>query len=128
MKRIIAIVLCGLLINLSLPVGFAITEENVDNVRIEHVKLPKKLAKKTPTNVVNLSAEETRILSYNTMQVAFAEAFNSKNAKVGDEVSFILPKGLMTKEGTQILPAATKIVAEICDIKKPKSFNSIKLS
>jgi len=123
MKKIISILLCSFMINLSVPVIPAVAIDNTDCVSIEHIKHPKKLAKKTPTDVVNLTAEETKILPYNTLQVAFAEAFNSKNAKVGDEVVFILPSNLVTKEGTQILPASTKIVAEICDVKKPKAFN-----
>jgi hypothetical protein len=122
MKKIIAILLFGLLINFSFPVT-ALVEENNSNVTVEHIKLPKKLAKKTPTDVVNLYAEKTNILPYNTLQVAFAESFNSKNAKVGDEVVFVLPNPLMTKEGTEVLPASTKIVAEVTNVIKPKAFN-----
>ena len=122
MKKIIAILLCGLLISFSFPVT-ALVEENNSNVTVEHIKLPKKLAKKTPTDVVNLYAEKTNILPYNTLQVAFAESFNSKNAKVGDEVVFVLPNPLMTKEGTEVLPASTKIVAEVTNVIKPKAFN-----
>ena len=122
MKKIIAILLCGLVISFSFPVT-ALVEENNSNVTVEHIKLPKKLAKKTPTDVVNLYAEKTNILPYNTLQVAFAESFNSKNAKVGDEVVFVLPNPLMTKEGTEVLPASTKIVAEVTNVIKPKAFN-----
>ena len=123
MKKFVAILLCGLLINFSVPAGAIVSENSDSNVVVEHVKLPKKLAKKTPTNVVNLTAEDTKILSYNTMQIAFAQPFNSKYANVGDEVVFVLPKGLMTKEGTQVLPASTKIIAEVSDVIKPKAFN-----
>ena len=123
MKRIIALLLLSLFLNISFPVGAVIAEENCDCVSVEHMKLPKKLAKKTPTNIVNSSEEETEILPYNTLQVTFAEAFNSKYAKVGDEIVFILPECLMTEEGTVILPASTKIVAEICNIERPKAFN-----
>ena len=80
MKKIIAILLCSFMMNLSIPVIPAIAADNAENVSIEHVKLPKKLAKKTPTDVVNLTAEETRILPYNTLQVTFAQNFNSKFA------------------------------------------------
>ena len=123
MKKIIAVLLCCLFINLSLPVGVVFAGENCDCVSVEHMKLPKKLSKKTPTDIVNSSADETEIVAYNTLQVAFAESFNSKYAKVGDEVVFILPDCLMTQEGTVILPASTKFVAEICDISRPKAFN-----
>lgn len=122
MKKIIAVLLCSLIINLSLPI-LSIAEDSYDSVSVEHLQLPKKLAKKTPTNIVNSSEQETKILPYNTLQVAFAQDFNSKYANVGDEIVFILNECLSTEEGTQVLPASTKIVAEICNIEKPRVFN-----
>ena len=123
MKKIIAVLICSFMMNIALPVIPVSAKVNDDAVNVEHMNLPKKLAKKTPTNIVNLTEEETKILSYNTLQVAFAQSFNSKYAKVGDEVVFIFPNSLMTQEGTQIFPASTKIVSEIRYIEKPKSFN-----
>lgn len=123
MKKIVAILLCSLFINISFPITSVFAEENCNCVSVEHMLLPKKLAKKTPTDIVNSSSESTEILPYNTLQVAFAESFNSKYAKVGDEVVFILPDCVQTQEGTIVLPASTKIVAEICDIERPKAFN-----
>ncbi len=123
MKKVIALLLCSLFLNLSMPAGMLLANENNGSVSIEHMKLPKKLAKKTPTNIVNSSAEETEIVSYNTLQVAFGQNFNSKYAKVGDELIFILPDNLITEEGTQVLPAGTKVVAEIYNVERPKSFN-----
>ena len=123
MKKIIILLLCGLMLNLSLPFCFTQASENCDCVSVEHLQLPKKLAKKTPTDIVNSTADRADIMAYNTIQVAFAQDFNSKYAKVGDEVVFVLPDCLMTKEGTVILPASTKFVAEICNVIRPKSFN-----
>ena len=123
MKKIIALLLCSLFINISLPASNVFAQEDCDCVKIEHMQLPKKLAKKTPTDIVNSSAGETEIMPYNTIPAVFAEDFNSKYAKVGDEVVFILSDCLMTQEGTVILPASTKIVAEICNLERPKSFN-----
>ena len=123
MKKIITVLLCGLMLNFSVPFGFTFASENCNCVSIEHMKLPKKLAKKTPTNIVNSSAEETEIVSYNTLPLTFGQNFNSKYAKIGDEVVFILPDCLTTEEGTQILPAGTKVIAEICNVERPKSFN-----
>lgn len=123
MKKIIVLLLCSLFISMSFPTSMVMAEENCDCVSVEHMLLPKKLAKKTPTNIVNSSELETVILPYNTLQVSFAEAFNSKYAKVGDEVVFILNECLRTQEGTEVLPASTKFVAEICNIEKPKAFN-----
>lgn len=123
MKKIIACLLSVFIINIMFLPEFALSEENCDCVSVEHLQLPKKLAKKTPTDIVNSTALETEILPYNTLQVAFAEDFNSKYAKVGDEVVFILPDCLVTQEGTEVLPASTKIIAEICNVERPKSFN-----
>ncbi len=123
MKKIIAMLLCGLMISISIPAGIVFAEDDCDCVSVEHLQLPKKLAKKTPTDIVNSTATETEILPYNTLQVSFAQDFTSKYAKVGDELVFILDDCLKTNEGTVVLPASTKIVAEICDVVRPKAFN-----
>lgn len=123
MKKVIAILLCTLFMSMSLPVQALMADDNSDSVSTEHLLLPKKLAKKTPTNIINSSELETKILPYNTLQVTFAQDFNSKYAKVGDEVVFILNERLKTQEGTEVLPVSTKFVAEICNIEKPKAFN-----
>lgn len=122
MKKIIAILLCSF-ISMNVSSGMVFAIEEAGTVNVEHIALPKKLAKKAPTNIVNAFQDKTEILSYNTLQVAFAESFDSQYAKVGDRVVFILPEPLKTEEGTEILPASTKIVSEISNIERPKSFN-----
>ena len=123
MKKIITLLLCGLMLNMSVPLCVVQAQENCDCVSVEHLKLPKKLAKKTPTNIVNSTEDDLQIVSFNTLQVAFGQDFNSKYANVGDEVVFILPECLRTEEGTEVLPVGTKFVAEICNVERPKSFN-----
>ena len=123
MKKIISVLLCILIMNIVMVPMIAFAEEDSNSSQIEHLQLPKKLAKKTPTDIVNSTDKEIEILPYNTLQIAFAEDFNSKYAKVGDEVVFILPDCLTTQEGTVVLPASTKLVAEICNVEKPKAFN-----
>jgi len=98
-------------------------EHNNEDVKVEHLLLSQKLSKKAPINAVNVSDEEIQILPYNTLELTFAQAFNSKYAAVGEEIVFLLNDGLRTLEGTEILPKGTKIVAEICNIEKPKAFN-----
>lgn len=123
MKKLITLILCGLFLLMILPVQ-AITSKAVDkSTNVEHVKLPEKLAKKTPTDIVNNNKDSVDILSYNTLQVTFASDFSSKNAQLGDEVVFLSEDGVYTIEGTEILPASTKFVAEVSNIEKPKSFN-----
>ena len=117
MKKILSFILCAMLINAT-SLAFA-----ADTVKTEHFKLPKKLAKKTPTDIVNTSDVLVSVLEYNTMQLTFAEDFTSKTAQVGDEVPFLLENGAYTNEGTEILPPSSKIVAKISQIEKPKSFN-----
>ena len=117
MKKILSLVLFAMLINAT---SFAFA---ADAVSTEHLKLPKKLAKKTPTNVVNKSDVLVSVLEYNTMQLTFAKDFTSKTAKVGDEIPFLLESGAYTNEGTEILPPSTKVVARISQIERPKAFN-----
>ncbi len=117
MKKILSFLLSIMVIGLSTPV-FAL-----DEVSTEHIKLPKKLAKKSPTNIVKNSETLVSVLEYNTMQITFAEDFSSKTANVGDEVPFLLKDGAYTKEGTEILPPSSKVVAKISNIERPKAFN-----
>jgi len=117
MKKFLSLVLFVMFINAT---SFAFA---TDTVSTEHLKLPKNLAKKTPTNVVNKSDVLVSVLEYNTMQLTFAKDFTSKTAKVGDEIPFLLESGAYTNEGTEILPPSTKVVARISQIEKPKAFN-----
>ena len=117
MKKILSIILSLMLVNAT-TAAFA-----VDAVSTEHLNVPKKLAKKSPTNIVNTSDVFVSVLEYNTMQLSFAEDFSSKNAAVGDEVPFLLKDGAYTKEGTEVLPPGTKVIAKISQIEKPKAFN-----
>ena len=117
MKKILSLILCAMLINAT-SLAFA-----ADAVSVEHLKLPKKLAKETPTNIVNTSDVLVSVLEFNTMQLTFAEDFTSKTAQVGDEIPFLLQNGAYTNEGTEILPPSTKVIAKISQIEKPKAFN-----
>ena len=118
MKKIISLLLCLFLIN-STSLVFAVDA----TTNTEHIKLPPKLAKETPTNVVSTSDVLVSVLEYNTMQLTFAQDFTSKNANVGDKVPFLLESGVYTNEGTEILPPSSKIIAEVSRIEKPKAFN-----
>jgi len=117
MKKILSLLLCIAFVNAT---SFVFAAEAVTT---EHMKLPQKLAKKTPTNVVNKRGMLVSVLEYNTMQLTFAENFTSKSAKVGDKVPFLLENGAYTNEGTEILPPSTRVIAEVSNIEKPKAFN-----
>ena len=124
MKRFLSILLCSLMFNLICPLySFAIEETDSSTGHIEHIKLSKKLAKKAPTNIIQITENGVDIREYNTLQVVFAEKFNSKTARVGDKVVFLFKEGVFTEEGTKIIPESTKLVAEISKIENPKAFN-----
>ena len=117
MKKILSFVLSLMFLNAT-TLAFA-----AEAVSTEHLNVPKKLAKKTPTNIVNTSDALVCVLEYNTMELTFAQDFTSKNAKVGDEVPFLLENGAYTKEGTEVLPPSSRVIAKISNIEKPKMFN-----
>lgn len=123
MKKIFTLIMCSLFISMSFPIQFVMAQTQPDNVRVEHLLMSKKLAKKAPVDVVNISSNQVQILSYNILELAFTESFNSKKASVGDNIVFALNDGLKTKEGTEILPPGTKFIAEITEVTKPKAFN-----
>ena len=123
MKKVITMILCSLFLYMSFPMQLAIAQDQMEDVHAEHLILSKKTEKKTPINLVSVSDSEIQVESYNVLELTFAQAFNSKYAAVGDQIVFLLEKGLNTKEGTEILPPGTKVIAEISNIIKPKSFN-----
>lgn len=124
MKRFLSILLCYLVLNLVCPLySFSIEETNTTTNHIEHIKRSKKLAKKAPTNIIQITENGIDIKEYNTLQVVFAEKFNSKTARIGDKVVFLFKEGVYTEEGTKIIPESTKLVAEISQIENPKAFN-----
>lgn len=121
MKKILALILCALFI--ACPLQMAAADVQTEDVWVEHLYLPKKVAKKAMTDKVKVSKSQVQVLPYNTIQLTFAEPFTSKDAQVGDTIPFVLNEGLRTQEGTEILPPGTKVVAEITGVTKPKVFN-----
>ncbi len=121
MKKFLSLVLCGLILGLVCPVGVVAIGEGTSVV--EHIKLSKNLAKKAPTDIVQNNDDSLILKQYNTLEVYYAQDFNAKNAKVGDEITYLFKDGVYTTKETQVLPPATKLVAQISNIEKPKSFN-----
>ena len=121
MKKILALIFCGLFLNLSIGLPVLAVEELTGTT--EHLKLPKKLAKKTPVDTVLKTETQINLTEFNTLEISFAQDFEGKTARVGDIVPFLLKEGLKTVEGTTILPEATKIIAQINEIEQPKMFN-----
>lgn len=76
-----------------------------------------------PNNKVQITNLRKVIQKNNVFIVAFNEKFYSKCRRAGDIVNFVLPEALYTDEGTQLLPAKTKIVAEVTRVERPRKFN-----
>lgn len=80
-------------------------------------------SKKALTNEVKVTNHKNVILEGNALRIAFDEKFYSEDHKAGDVVYFVAPENICTKEGTLVLPAQTKFIAQVNDIKAPKMLN-----
>lgn len=87
--------------------------------RIEHLDVHKD----APCNEVIINNIKRTVKEGNVLEFAFDEEFYSKCRRAGEIVNFVVPQALYTCEGTLILPACSKIVAEIIGLEKPKKFN-----
>ncbi|MBE7702480.1 MAG: hypothetical protein E7Z89_00360 [Cyanobacteria bacterium SIG28] len=90
-----------------------------NNCHIEHLDVHPK----APCNQVVINNLQRIVKEGNVLQFTFNDVFYSKCHKAGDLVHFNVPEALYTCEGTLILPACTKIVAEVIKIEQPKVFN-----
>ena len=117
MKKLISLLLLSAFF--SMNYGFAASL----NGNMEHLAQPKKVEKKSPTNLVTTTSAYATVIEYNVIEVTFAQDFSTKSAQVGDEIGFLLNDGLKTQEGTVILPAGSKLIGQVIGIEKPKSFN-----
>ena len=88
-------------------------------IAVEHLDQSSK-AKNDEVRVTNYKNE---IMEGNALRIVFGENFYSEDHKAGDIVYFVAPEDICTKEGTLVLPANTKFVAQINEIKDPKWFN-----
>lgn len=79
--------------------------------------------KKAPVNTVTITNYRKIICAKNVLAVAFECKFYSKKACAGNTVNFLIPESIYTEEGTMIIPACTKIIAEITKVQRPKWFN-----
>ena len=74
-------------------------------------------------NEVHITGLQATILAENIFPVRFVEKFTSKGSNKGDTVYLVFNKDLVTQEGTTLVPAGSKISAEIVDIKRGKPFH-----
>ncbi len=63
------------------------------------------------------------ILAKNVFKVSFVEPFNSTKHQIGDIIPFYFKKDVVTKEGTLIIPANTKLYATIEELRDKRWIN-----
>ena len=115
-KLLSTILLIGIL---SINTSIAYANGQCNCYKIEHLDIHKK----APCNEVIIKDLQRIVKEGNVLEFSFNEQFYSKYSKAGDVVHFVVPEAIYTCEGTLILPAETKIVAEVTKIEKPKVFN-----
>ena len=96
--------------------------QNANTARTEQLAIRKNHSKKISVESVYISAHDVEIPASDILQIEFINDFYGKKAHVGDTIEFRFPNDIVTTEGTMILPATTRIVATITDLKKPKPF------
>ena len=96
-----------------------VKQEYIGTTRIEHLDV----TRKAPNNEVAINNIQSTINQGNVLVVAFEDKFKSEEHKAGDVVTFLADKDICTEEGTLIIPAGTKFVAQINEIQPPKKFN-----
>lgn len=92
---------------------------NEEILAVEHLNV----SKKAPVDTVNITNTKNIICKNNLLEVEFSERYWSKISKTGEYVHFDVEQNIYTKEGTLVLPAGTKLIAEVTEIIKPKVFN-----
>lgn len=96
-----------------------VKSQYVGNTTVEHLNVKKN----APSNEVKVNNVQNVILEGNVLVVSFEEKFKSEEHQVGDVVTFYTDEDICTEEGTLVIPAGTKFVATICDIKSERWFN-----
>jgi len=77
----------------------------------------------TNVNEVEIKGSIAKILAYNVVPVRFLSELNDKKFIEGQFVNFAFTDNYVTEEGTTIIPAGSKLVAEITQFNKRKLFN-----
>lgn len=88
-------------------------------VSVEHLS-PHKESKVNLVKVTNFS---NIVQKENVIEISFAQNFNSKYYNEGDFVQFEFLEDLKTREGTNIVPKGSSLIAKIDSIQKPRWFS-----
>ena len=91
----------------------------IGDTTVEHLNVKRN----APNNEVRVNNVQSVIAEGNVLVVSFEDKFKSEEHNVGDVVTFFAEANICTEEGTLVIPAGTKFVATICDIKSERWFN-----
>ncbi len=72
---------------------------------------------------VEITGSIAKILAYNILPVKFENGLKSGDVKQDDVVYLVFNRNLDTEEGTTVLPAGSKLAAEISKLKRGKPFH-----
>ena len=96
-----------------------VKSQYVGATTVEHLDV----TRKAPSNEVYVNNVQNVIAEGNVLVVSFEDKFKSEDHNVGDIVSFVAEEDICTEEGTLVIPAGSKFVAQINEIKDPQWFN-----
>jgi hypothetical protein len=96
-----------------------VKSQYVGATTVEHLDV----TKKAPSNEVRVNKAQNVIAEGNVLLVAFEDKFKSEEHQAGDIVTFVTDEDICTQEGTLVIPAGTKFIAQINEIQDPKWFN-----
>ena len=96
-----------------------VKSQYIGDTSIEHLNVKRN----APNNEVRVNNAQNVIVEGNVLVVSFEDKFKSEEHQAGDVVTFIAEENICTEEGTLVIPAGTKFVATICDIKSERWFN-----
>lgn len=119
MKKFLALLMIFCLLALNSPVFAAKCACPEQILRQEHLDVNQK----APANTVTITNYRKILCANNVLGVSFECKFCSNAARAGDVVNFIIPESIYTTEGTLVIPACTKVVAEITKVQHQKWFN-----
>lgn len=86
---------------------------------VEHLDV----TRKAETNEVYVNNVQSVIANGNVLVVSFEDKFKSEDHSVGDVVTFVAEEDICTVEGTLVIPAGSKFVAVLNEVKAPQWFN-----
>lgn len=94
-------------------------ETSEKTLGVEHLNIHKD----AESNIVTVTNTRKIVAAGNILKVEFADVYKSKNSNEGDSVVFAVRNDVVTDEGTTVIPANTKLYAEVEDKIDPKWFN-----